>query len=153
MFFIFISDLPGYVKSRVRLFADDTVIYFTIKSESDCWQLQDDLHSLEKWESDWCIEFNPSKCNVIRVTRRRTPFKFQNKLHGIYLSHDLRWNDHVNEITTKANKTLNFLHRNLCTCVLAWPNPKKRAYKALVRPIAEYNATVCDPYVTKGLFI
>ena len=62
MFLIFINDLPCYVKSRVRLFADDTVIYLTIKSESDCRQLQDDLHSLEKWESDWFMEFNPSKC-------------------------------------------------------------------------------------------
>ena len=62
MFLIFVNDLPCYVKSRVRLFADDTVIYLTIKSESDCRQLQDDLHSLEKWESDWFMEFNPSKC-------------------------------------------------------------------------------------------
>ena len=98
--------------------ADTAVTYLTIKPESDCRQLQDDLHSLEKWESDWHMEFNPSKYNVVRVTRRRTPFKFQYKLHGkiletvdttkylgIYLSHDLRWNDHVNEITTKANKT------------------------------------------------
>ena len=82
MFLIFVNDLPCYVKSRVRLFADDTVIYLTIKSESDCRQLQDDLHSLKKWESDWCMEFNRSKCNVIRVTRRRTLFKFQYKLHG-----------------------------------------------------------------------
>ena len=138
MFLVFINDLPCYVKSRVRLFADDTVIYLTIKSESDCRQLQDDLHSLEKWESDWCMEFNPSKCNVIRVTRRRTPFKFQNKLHGkvletadttkylrINLSHDLRWNYHVNEITTKANKTLNFLRRNLRTCLAKF---KEQAY-------------------------
>ena len=129
MFLIFINDLPCYVKSRARLFADDTVIYLTIKSQSDCQQLQDDLYSLEKWESESCMEFNPSKCNVIRVTHRRTPFKFQYKLHGkvlktvdttkylgINLSHDLSWNDHVNAITTKANETLNFLRRNLPTC-------------------------------------
>ena len=150
MFLMFINDLPCYVKSRVRLFSDDTVIYLTIKSESDCPQLQDDLHSLEKWECDWCTEFNPSKCNVIRVTRRRTPFKFQYKLHrkvletvdttkylGINLSHDLRWNGHVNAITTKANKTLNFLRRNLRTCSA---KSKEQAFKALVRRIVEYSA-------------
>ena len=123
-------------------------------SESDCRQLQDDLHSLEKWESDWRVEFNPSKSNVIWVTRRRTLFKFQYKLQGkvlgtvdttkylgINLSHDLRWNDHVNEITTKANKTLNF----------STPQSKERAYKALVRPIVEYSATVWNPYVAKNI--
>ena len=36
MILVFINDLPCYVKSRVRLFADDTVVYLTIKSESDC---------------------------------------------------------------------------------------------------------------------
>ena len=36
IFLIFIDDLPCYVKSRVRLFAYDTVVYLTIKSESDC---------------------------------------------------------------------------------------------------------------------
>ena len=87
---------------------------------------------------DWFMEFNPSKCDVIRVTRRRTPFKFQYKLYGkilepvdttkylgIYFMHDLRWNDHVNEITTKANKTLNFLRRNLRTCLAKF---KEQAY-------------------------
>ena len=145
MFLIFINDLPSYVKSRVCLFSDDTVIYLIIKSESDCRLLQDDLHSLEKWESDWCMEFNPSKCKVIQVTRRRTPFKFQYKLHGkvletvdttkylgINLSHDLRWNEHVNAITTKANKTLIFLRRNLRT---RSAKSKAQAYKTLVRPI------------------
>ena len=40
LFLIFINDLPCYVKSGVRLFANDTVIYLTIKSESDCRQLK-----------------------------------------------------------------------------------------------------------------
>ena len=47
-FLIFIRDVPCYVKTRVRLFADDIVIHLTIKSERDCWQLQDDLHRWEK---------------------------------------------------------------------------------------------------------
>ena len=59
--------MTSHAMLRFLLFADDTVIYHTIKSESDCGRLQDDLQSLETWESDWCMEFNPSKCNVIRV--------------------------------------------------------------------------------------
>ena len=161
IFLIFINDLPCYVKSRVRLFGDDTVINLAIKSESNCRLTQDDLHSLEKWESDWCMKFNPSKCNAIQVTRRRTLFKFQYKLPdkvlgtvnttkylGINLSHDLRWNDHVNAITTKANKTPNFLSRNLRT---SSAKSKEQAYKALVRLTVEYSATVWDPYVAKNI--
>ena len=139
----------------------DTVIYLTIKSDSDCRQLQDDLPSLEKWESDWCMEFNPSKCNVIRVSPRSKPFKLQYKLYGkvletvdtikclgINLSNDLCWNDHVNEITTKANKTMNFLRSNFRACL---SKSKERAYKSLERPIVAYSATVWDPYVAKNI--
>ena len=134
-FLILINDLSCYVKSRVHLFTDDTVIYLTIKTESDCWQLQDDLHSLEKWESDWRMEFNPSKCNIVMVTRRHTPFKFQYKLHGkvletvdttkylgINLLHDFHWNDHVHEITTKAT-----FYATISAFV--WPNPKNKLTK------------------------
>ena len=52
LFLAYINDLPQYVKSKVRLFADDTVIYLAIKSTDDCIQLQQDLLNLEKWESD-----------------------------------------------------------------------------------------------------
>ena len=52
LFLADIIDLPQYMKSKVRLFADDTVIYLAIKSTDDCIQLQQDLLNLEKWESD-----------------------------------------------------------------------------------------------------
>ena len=54
---------------------------------------------------------------------------------GVYLSDDLRWNDHVKTISSKANKTLSFLKRNLIHCP---PRTKETAYKALVRPALEY---------------
>ena len=47
-----------------------------------------------------------------------------------------------------ANKTLNLLHRNLRTCSA---KSKERAYKALVRRIVEYSATVWDPYEAKNI--
>ena len=50
--------------------------------------------------------------------------------------------------STKANKTLNFLRRNLRTCSA---KSKEQAYKALVRPIVEYSATVWDPHVAKNI--
>ena len=36
LFLAFINDLPNCIKSKVRLFADDTVIYLVIKSLDDC---------------------------------------------------------------------------------------------------------------------
>ena len=48
LFLIFINDLPNNIKSSVRLFVDDCVLYMNIHSLHDCLILQEDLDSL-KW--------------------------------------------------------------------------------------------------------
>ena len=69
LFHIFISDLPDNIRSSVRLFVDDCVLYRNIKSPIDCQILQDDLNSLAQWETDWQMKFNVAKCHSMRVTR------------------------------------------------------------------------------------
>ena len=70
------------IVSQVRLFADDTAIYLTLETEHDSDILQKDLDRLQAWESMWDMEFNPSKCQVVRVTSSRTPLKTEYVLHG-----------------------------------------------------------------------
>ena len=83
LFLIFIDDLPQYTKSsKVRLFADDTIVYLTISSIDDCHKLQEDMNGLEIWESDWLMEFHPAKCNILRITRKKTKIIFPYSLHG-----------------------------------------------------------------------
>ena len=48
IFLAYINDLPNSVKSKVRLFADDTIVYFAVKTSTDANILQNDLHALEK---------------------------------------------------------------------------------------------------------
>ena len=57
------------------------------------------------------------------------------KYLGVTITNDLKWNTHVSNICTKANRTLGFLRRNLAACLL---DVKESAYKGLVRPILEY---------------
>ena len=73
LFLAYINDLPDQVKSRVRLFADDTAMYLALDKQGDSEILQKDLESLEKWEKLWDMSFNPSKCQVIHVTRSKSP--------------------------------------------------------------------------------
>ena len=47
------------VKSRVRLFADDIIIYNDTSSPAS---LQYELEMLEKRESEWDMGFYPGKC-------------------------------------------------------------------------------------------
>ena len=53
LFLLFINDLPDNIRSSVRLFADDCVLYRNIHSLQDCLTLQEDLTSLGQWEADW----------------------------------------------------------------------------------------------------
>ena len=124
LFLIFINDLPENIRSSVRLFADDCVLYRNIESPSDCQILQDDLNSLAQWEADWQMKFNVAKCHSMRVTRHPPDkhIQFEYTLHqqrleqvqsakylGITISDDLDWGQHISEISSKATKTLGFL--------------------------------------------
>jgi len=55
----------------VRLFADDTIVYLTIKSQVSAQSLQEDLHNLELLEKEWSMEFNPDNCEVLRIHRKK----------------------------------------------------------------------------------
>ena len=47
LFLCHINDLPECVKSHVRLFADDCLLYREIKSQQDHRTLQEDIKSLD----------------------------------------------------------------------------------------------------------
>ena len=64
------------------------------------------------------------------------------------MADDLKWNTHIINICTKANRTLGFLRRNLFSCP---QNVKEAAYKGMVHPILEYGSSVWDPYTLIGL--
>ena len=62
MFLVYINDLPEELSSQVRLFADDTAVYQTVRGSDDERALQIDLGRPSVWEDQWDMEFNPSKC-------------------------------------------------------------------------------------------
>ncbi|MCG8078312.1 MAG: reverse transcriptase family protein, partial [Candidatus Thiodiazotropha taylori] len=158
LFLIYINDLPDNVTSQVRLFADDTALYLTLEGAHDSSVLQRDLDKLSVWETDWDMEFNPSKCQVVQVTgsNSKKPIKATYKLHGevletvtcakylgVDISSNLSWGSHIDRIVNSANKTLGFVRRNVQTKI---PGVREAAYNTLVRPQLEYAAAVWDPH-------
>ena len=71
LFLLYINDLPDSLQSQVRLFADDTAVYLTVEGQADSKKLQGDLNVLQDWEKEWDMEFNPSKCQVVHITRSK----------------------------------------------------------------------------------
>ena len=65
------------------------------------------------------------------------------KYLGVTITSDLKWNSHIRNVCSKANRTVGFLRRNLFSCP---QDVKEAAYKSMVRPILEYGSTVCDPH-------
>ena len=156
LFLLHINDLPSVISSKVRLFADDCLVYREIKNRQDQIALQKDLNLLENWGSKWGMRFNAAKCNIMRMSRKQTPISTQYELSGqvleevkdakylgVTVSDDLEWTKHINAITTKANSKLSFLRRNLKGCP---EKLRETAYFALVRSFLEYSATVWHPH-------
>ena len=71
------------------------------------------------------MSLHPDKCNVLRVTRCRTPLTHDYILHnqilkekdavkylGVTVHHKLSLNEHICSIVKKANSSIRFLRRN-----------------------------------------
>ena len=72
MFLIYINDIGDAVKSQIRLFADDSLLYGVVNGDEDAKALQEDLDRLVKWSDKWQMTFNINKCRTLRVHRSKT---------------------------------------------------------------------------------
>ena len=113
------------IESEIHVFADDCVCYRQIDSIEDISKLQKDIDNLGKWARKWGMKFQPVKCNIMQLTRKRikkinavysfegTVFENVDDIKSLVvtISKDLKWNTHVSNVCTKANRTLGFLKR------------------------------------------
>ena len=161
LFLLFINDLPSVVKSQVRLFADDCLIYRPIRKPEDQIALDQDLAALSRWADTWGMVYNPQKCFVMTITHSKNPPQHfyslcgcvlsqvrDTKYLGITISSDLQWDRHITATTAKANRMIGFLRRNLSRCPRQL---RELAYITLIRSRVEYGAVVWDPYLAKDV--
>ena len=120
---------------------------------------QSDLEKAEEFNGQFRDVFNKNEHTQVRLLTRKQIKKIHAsytlegtdlenvesiKYLGVTITNDLRWNTHVRNVCTKANRTLGFLRRNLHPC----PQEVKEAvYKRLVHPVLEYGSSVWDPQV------
>ena len=107
-FLCHVNDLPTSVKSQVRLFADDCLLYRKIQTFNDHILLQKDLTQHGKWANTWGMNFNTNKCHILSIRKQKTQFFYSlnnettNPYLGITISNDLKWHSHISTITKKA---------------------------------------------------
>ena len=102
------------------------------------------------------MQFHPQKCQLLQVTTKRNPSNFHYKIHGydiestanakylgVTINNKLSWNNHISNISNKANGSLNFLNRNFKTCNT---KTKEKLYTTYVRPSLEFSSSVWDPH-------
>ena len=162
LFLLYINDLPSYVENcKVKLFADDCILYNTITDPDDQTQLQRDLNNVLRWESDWKMAFHPAKCIYMTISLKRSPLTTSYDMRGhqlekvnsakylgVTISSKLSWTEHVDNISGQAHRKLAFIQRNLWHCP---ENLKKLAYQAMVRPKVEYCASLWDPHTKNNI--
>ena len=156
LFSLHINDIMSDIESEIIPFADDCVCHREIKDIEDTLKLQKDIDLLGIWARKWGMRFQPVKCNMMQLTKKHNKIQASYTLEGtvlenvesiIYLgvtiTSDLKWNSHIRNVCSKANRTLGLLRRNL----FSFPQDmKEAAYKSIVRPIIECGSTVWDPH-------
>ena len=155
LFLIYINDLEINIKSNIKFFADDTMLYSIIKKpEESAADLNHDLEIISQWAHQWKMEFNPDpskQANEVLfsckksspnhpplIFNRNVVAKSKDQKHlGLILDSRLSFIKHINEKITKAKKVIGVI-KHLSNYL-----PLKtldQMYKALVRSHLDY----CD---------
>lgn len=155
LFLIYINDITDNIDCKIKLFADDCIIYRVINSSDDHLSLNISLSKIAHWCEQWQMSINLTKTVCMTVTRKKEPSDFtytingvplqrvtQQKYLGVTLTSELRWDAHINNVTASALRKLFFLRRRL---PFAPTDTRLLTYTTFVRPILEYANTVWFP--------
>ena len=149
LFLIYINDIVSNLQCSARLFADDTTLYIDYEdAQVGANALNQDLESVKRWAIQWLVKFNPDKTTSLVCSYKNKPLEpalyfdgcqvISVKSHchlGLTLSHDLTWNDHIEDMVRRANKRLDIV------CRLSYMLDRgtlSQMYSGFVRPLLEY---------------
>ena len=123
LFLVMINDLKLEGESfSMWKFADDTTVSEVVPISGESL-LQEAVNHISRWSHNNLFQLNPTKCKELVVCFKKTPsscdsikidgVRFEKvssaKVLGVTISNDLKWNDHVDTITSKAAHRLYLL--------------------------------------------
>ena len=67
----FINDIPNSLNRNVKLFSDDSAMYFEVGEDENYYSAakQNDVNVLDVWCKTWQLNLNKEKCLVMRISR------------------------------------------------------------------------------------
>lgn len=141
---------------RLRLYADDCVLYTNVTNRRDQEGLNNVFSSFCGWSTAWQMSINYQKTVQMTFTNKKQPLVFSYSYNGHYLNsvntfkylgltftQNLKWHLHIETICARALGKLGYLKRTLKHSTR---DCKLTAYKSLVRPLLEYASVVWSPY-------
>lgn len=158
LFLMYVNDLPAECQnSKALLFADDAKIFRAISCKSDCLLLQHDLNRIFEWSIKWKIQLKMDKCFMIPFTNKTKHFVTYSynlgtfvletvnviKDLGIYFTSNFTFRFHIDQIVSKSNRMLGFIHRTTkhfedCSILIT-------LYRSLVLSKLEYCCSIWSP--------
>ena len=132
LFCIFINDLPLCLSDpnvSCDLFADDTSLHCSASTITDVQNsLQKSLNNVAEWCKDNFMLLHPgkTKCMIITSRQKHQSNKFtihlslnntiidqvkEHKVLGVIIDEELKWQSHINSITSKFSRSLFLLNK------------------------------------------
>ena len=158
LFSLFVNDLTTVIKTNCLMYADDLKVFSVIKSQDDVLKLQEDINAVTLWAANWKLKLNASKCKSFKITLKKNIIQSEYKINGtllenvskmrdlgVVLDRKLTFSDHIDHISSKANRALGLLIR---TFQSASPRCKLNrqaviaAYNANIRSVLEYCSVI-----------
>ena len=135
------------------MFADDTKLY---SDASNYTTIQSDIHAIFDWSSEWQLNFNTSKCNVLHIGKNNpmcTYYVDENnsttlscteteKDLGVLFDSTLTFDVHIQSTINKANKFIGIIFRSFSYMDISM---FASLYKSIIRPILEYGNRIWNP--------
>ena len=159
LFLLYVNDVEDHLPSSVSLavYADDTTLYTVVESgasdDDAAKALQRSLDHLASWGRKWRVTFEPTKSQLMTVSRKRTPpvlppmvfmgtaipSEEKLKLLGVQFDKKLSFSGHLHHVSVRAHQRLHFFRK---VAPLLDSHGRLTVYKGFVRPVMEYSYLV-----------
>lgn len=146
---------------KIRLFADDIIMYWQGSNPSYQHILNACLAELCHWCHTSQILLNPMRCVCMHITRKKAKLTYSYTLNsrvldtvtslnylGVTITNDLRWSTRINNISRKTLKAICYLRRTISNRTI---EVKLTAYKTYLRPIVEIADAAWDPFANTNI--